>query len=174
MLIFRASATCGEATRVKIWSQYSAFWAKIHIFWRPQLVAIFGDKNVDINNKKTKRRRRLEVSPFLTDEPSFFRGFNELESRYISKTILLLINKYFFYLKGIQNVRKDSCNAVAKHSSPYPTRVFPHFPACHMVACCTRFFLFPGGLFQHASFKRLVFTPKNVRTRFKILVRLSS
>ena len=70
----------------------------------------------------------------------------------------------------------DVCliNAVAKHSSPYPTRVFPHFPACHMVACCTRFFLFPGGLFQHASFKRLVFTPKNVRTRFKILVRLSS
>ena len=34
-----------------------------------------------------------------------------------------------------------------KISSPYPTRVFLHFPACHVVACCTRFFLFPGGLF---------------------------
>ena len=27
---------------------YSAVWAKIHIFWHPQLVAIFGDKNIDI------------------------------------------------------------------------------------------------------------------------------
>lgn len=159
----------------------------------PQVLAIFGDKNIDINNKKAKRKATTWGFPiFLTDKPSFFRGFDEpMENRYNSKPILLLVNNYFFYLKGIQNVRKDfwcclinekgmqkfncllSSSAVVKHSSPYPTRVFLHFPACHVVAWGTRFFLFPGG-FQHASFKRLVLTPKNVRTRFKILVRLSS
>lgn len=110
----------------------------------PQVLAIFGDKNIDINNKKAKRKATTWGFPiFLTDKPSFFRGFDEpMESRYNSKPILLLVNNYFFYLKGIQNVRKDvwcclinekemqkfncllSSSAVVKHSSPY----LPYLP----------------------------------------------
>ena len=49
---------------------YSAVWAKIHIFWHPQLVAIFGDKNIDINNKKAKRKATTWGFPIFQISPS--------------------------------------------------------------------------------------------------------